>query len=93
MAGGGLAPPPARQAEPQIVHLGYVEGALWRLVLYPTGQGAQREMVPELQSQPTGHPHWDVVGRGDLLARLVYQAWRRGEENQPQKPRSSLLIP
>lgn len=88
-----LARPPAAGPEPQIIALGYVEGALWRLVVHPPSPYADKQdPLPELQRQEAGHPHFDVVGRGDLLSRLVYQAWRRGQERE-HGPSSPLLIP
>ena len=78
-----LTPAGGRAPQPEVIPLGYLEGALWRLVVYHPAPGNPRDdPLPEIHRQEPGRPQWDIVGHGDLLARLVYQAWRRGHEER-----------
>ncbi|MCZ7662279.1 MAG: hypothetical protein M5U22_04740 [Thermoleophilia bacterium] len=78
-----LITPRTGPPQPEVIPLGYLEGALWRLVVHHPSPGTPKdEPVPEVHRQEQGHPHWDLVGRSDVLSRLVYQAWRRGREER-----------
>jgi hypothetical protein len=75
-----------------VYSLGYVEGALWRLVVFAPA-GPSGDEVPQLQRQVMGGG-WEIAAQDDVLAHLVLRAYRRGRREEDRTPsHHGLLIP
>ena len=89
---GQLHLPTPQQPQPEVIVLGYVEGALWRLVVFPPA-GVKGHEVPQIQRQVLGGG-WEAVAHDDLLAHLAWRAYRRGRRLDDHKPsHSGLVVP
>jgi hypothetical protein len=71
--------------------LGYVEGALWRLVVFPSTRAGGDE-VPQLQRQVMGGG-WEIAAQDDVLAHLVLRAYHRGRRQEDRTLHHGLVIP
>lgn len=81
-------------AQPEVISLGYIEGAVWRLVVFPPStRTGKADEVPQLQRQVMGG-QWEVVAHDDVLAHVAWQAYRRGRRAEGRTPKhSGLFIP